>query len=459
LHRPAVLNPSLLKDSESVKRVILRLIFALYWLLIFEGALRKWLFPSQANVIFFIRDPIVILIYFLSIKCGLWPKKNKLFSYAMALGCFGAILIAAQALIYDFPLAILVYGWRNYFLYIPLIFIIASVLDRQGLMRLCRHTLLASIPVAFLVYGQFYSPVNSFINRSVVPGVFFGNYGARGSSVIRATGTFTFFHGHQLYVASLVVFLFLAWIFRKSRWSLKGVFLYAATCAVAVIFALDYTRMPMILGVLIVLGVLFSAVFIKDRSLRARLILVPLILLSIEIAVMTKVFTLANHLRWRRIAEAQDTTPRLKRLIMAFIDPLMHVPFYGYGIGLANRAADGMVYQPNRKLNVPVLGCKNVSEILSRYEEEWSRIIIEAGPILGLLYIAFRIWLVLALGLNALRSLRLSQDPPASFFFAFIAVIILFWYINHIGSVHGYAFIFAGFCLAASLNEAPRAKA
>lgn len=43
-----------------VKR--LRQLFWLYfWLLIFEGALRKWLLPGLSNVLLLVRDPVALL--------------------------------------------------------------------------------------------------------------------------------------------------------------------------------------------------------------------------------------------------------------------------------------------------------------------------------------------------------------------------------------------------------------
>ena len=40
----------------------------IYWLLIFEGALRKWVFPEYQQIIFFLRDPIVLLAYIIAFR-------------------------------------------------------------------------------------------------------------------------------------------------------------------------------------------------------------------------------------------------------------------------------------------------------------------------------------------------------------------------------------------------------
>jgi len=39
------------------------LIWIYFFLLIFEGALRKWIAPSLANVLLVVRDPVLLAIY------------------------------------------------------------------------------------------------------------------------------------------------------------------------------------------------------------------------------------------------------------------------------------------------------------------------------------------------------------------------------------------------------------
>ncbi len=49
-------------------RNIRRLIWLYFWLLLFEGALRKWVAPQLANPLLIIRDPVVLLIYALALQ-------------------------------------------------------------------------------------------------------------------------------------------------------------------------------------------------------------------------------------------------------------------------------------------------------------------------------------------------------------------------------------------------------
>jgi hypothetical protein len=53
---------------SSSRRRLRQLIWLYFWLLIFEGALRKWVFPGLSNILLLVRDPIALSAVFLG-----WP--------------------------------------------------------------------------------------------------------------------------------------------------------------------------------------------------------------------------------------------------------------------------------------------------------------------------------------------------------------------------------------------------
>src|SRR5262245_29565441 len=65
-------NPTI----ESIRR----LIWLYFWLLLFEGSLRKWVLPQLTNPLLIIRDPIVLLIYLLAIRARVFPRNAWVFS-------------------------------------------------------------------------------------------------------------------------------------------------------------------------------------------------------------------------------------------------------------------------------------------------------------------------------------------------------------------------------------------
>jgi len=63
-----------MKIPESNTNRAKQLIWLYFWLLIIEGALRKWIVPSLSNPLLIIRDPVVILIYAVAASEGKFPR-------------------------------------------------------------------------------------------------------------------------------------------------------------------------------------------------------------------------------------------------------------------------------------------------------------------------------------------------------------------------------------------------
>src|ERR1043166_7392770 len=60
--------------EDWARRYIRRLIWLYFWLLLVEGALRKWILPDLSNPLLVIRDPVVLVIYLLSFRARVFPK-------------------------------------------------------------------------------------------------------------------------------------------------------------------------------------------------------------------------------------------------------------------------------------------------------------------------------------------------------------------------------------------------
>ena len=57
---------------------IKKLIWVYFLLLLFEGALRKWFFPSLSQGLLIVRDPIAIWIYYIAYTQGVFPTNKYL---------------------------------------------------------------------------------------------------------------------------------------------------------------------------------------------------------------------------------------------------------------------------------------------------------------------------------------------------------------------------------------------
>ena len=146
---------------------MVRLVFLIYLLAIFEGSLRKWVLPQFSQYLFFIRDPVLIVAYAIAARHGLWPRGQMLFAASLwlaGLGLLWAALQAATGAASDLRLILGAYGWRAYFLYVPLAFLVGNVFRQADLLRLLKLTLWLAVPIGALVMAQFFSPPGAIIN-------------------------------------------------------------------------------------------------------------------------------------------------------------------------------------------------------------------------------------------------------------------------------------------------------
>ncbi len=173
--------------DEQQLRWLKRWIWVYFWLLIFEGVLRKWVFPSLSGPLLLIRDPVAVLIYLQAYRCGRISMRTM---WPIAMVAAGVILLASAQIaagVNTIPVAL--FGLRTYLLHLPLIFIIAEVLDKEDLYKLGRWLLLLSIPMSALVIAQFKSPGGAWLNAGA------GEDAAQIMSAgghIRPAGTFSY---------------------------------------------------------------------------------------------------------------------------------------------------------------------------------------------------------------------------------------------------------------------------
>jgi len=106
------------------------LIWSYFWLLLWEGALRKWVFPSLSTPLLIVRDPVVILIYAIAMAEGVFPF-NRFILVTIVLA--GVSFVASLCVFGH--LEIILYGLRTDFLHLPLIFLMPRVLNKEDVNR------------------------------------------------------------------------------------------------------------------------------------------------------------------------------------------------------------------------------------------------------------------------------------------------------------------------------------
>lgn len=444
--------------QERGRRRIVLFATIFYLLLIFEGALRKWIWPSHGEILFFIRDPVALAIYALAIRHSLFPARHPLLLAGMAFAGLGTLMILVQALgvaatIHDWPI-LAAYGWRNYFLYIPLPFVLAETLRRADIERLIKITLVLTVPVAILVFLQFRAPPYAPINVGFATNI---AEQFRGLTVdaehTRPMGFFTSDVGQKEFTVSSLAMILSLWILPAARRYVRVWQLIVATCAVLTCLAIGESRGAMVHSGIIVVAALVSGFVMWRARISARAILLPSALAALAVVLYPIVFPGGYSAfvdRWTRAAATESAVTKFGifgRALYGFIDffNLMGTtPVAGYGIGLAGNAS--------LTLGVVIPGFHGWAET------DWARHVVDLGPIVGVGFIIYRIILVAWLGRACLGGARAAADPLPILWFAFVGVELLYGQITGHGTVNGYAWFFTGLCLAAArADEQPRA--
>src|SRR5205807_4342781 len=78
----SISRPTPVADYSATLQNIRRLIYLYLFLLIIEGALRKWIVPQFSNPLLLVRDPVVLMIYLLAWRAHIFPRNAFISSLA-----------------------------------------------------------------------------------------------------------------------------------------------------------------------------------------------------------------------------------------------------------------------------------------------------------------------------------------------------------------------------------------
>jgi hypothetical protein len=393
------MNPN--SPENPTIRNIRRLIWLYFWLLLIEGALRKWVLPQLSNPLLIIRDPVVILIYVLAIQAKVFPRNAWVFSLGIIAFLSMAVSFLAlwPYLAPDRIVLVTGYGFRSNFLHLPLIFVIAQVLRPEDVKWIGRWILILLVPMSLLMVAQFYAAPDSILNRTA------GGEGEQitaGSGKVRTAGPFSFVVGVVAYFALATGFL--VWGALK-RGVYKNWVLLAAGLALLIGIAVSGSR-SVVGACAVVVASLLVVFFVRPGAVnRFGQTLVTVVVLGFILA-QTPIFKDGLKVlgtRFSDVAAAEErsiTIGLINRVFEGFTESI-HVypnaPFLGYGLGIGTNAGAKFLTGENMFL-------------LS--EGEWARILLESGPLFGLAFVLWRTGIVVHLGLLVLRSVRLGNVLP-----------------------------------------------
>lgn len=412
------------------------LIWTYFWLLLFEGALRKWVAPQWSDPLLIIRDPVVLLIYLFAWKADIFPRNG----WTLTLGMIGFVCFIATLLqlSHYLPLRqvafIDLYGLRSNFLHLPLIFVMARAFNLEDVQKFGWFTLLLLIPMTLLLVAQFRAAPDAFLNRTA------GGEGEMMLSAlgkVRTAGTFSFVTGVVAFYALATGYII--WGVLKPG-IYRPAFLFSAAAALVIGAAVSGSR-SVVGACALVVSSLLAVLFLRPGALnrfgRTLIVVGVLTLILTELSIFHEGVAVLTA-RFNEVAEASQQTvthdvfTRAGSGFREGILMLARAPLWGYGLGLGTNAAAHFL---------------TGQSVFLLAETEWSRVFLENGPILGVAYVFWRVALAIYLGAACLRSLRQSELLPLLLFSSAVMPLV----IGQFGqpTVLGFAVFTAGLTLAA----------
>ncbi len=387
-------NSIVIRQHNAVRTAI----WVYFWLLIFEGALRKWIFPGLAAPILIIRDPIAIYVLVSAWICNRFPVNGYVITLLAVslIGTFSAVLIGHGSL----PVAL--FGARIFLIQFPLIFIIGDYFTEKDVVKMGRIILYLTLPMAILITFQFYSPQSSWVNRGIggnIEGAGFS--GALG--YFRPPATFSFITGTSSFFSLSAGFICYFWLNKKSIYRLL---LLSATIGLLVAIPLSISRT---LFFLIILTLFFTVITAVYRPKFLGKFISALIGMSILLGLLyqLEIFQISLSAFFERFSSASRDEGGIEgTFIDRFLGGMLGVisndsrdlPFLGHGLGMGTNVGAQLL-----------VGNRNVFLIS---EGEWGRLIGELGLFLGLIVIMVRSLTVIDMLTLSYKNLKKGNALP-----------------------------------------------
>jgi len=418
-------------------------------LAVIEGAIRKWVLPQASDLVYFMKDIILLGAY---ARYFIFEHKSK---RAVALPGLKILLWIALILVglqvFNIRLAsaaVGMFGFKAYLLYVPLCFMLRDVFrSPEELQTFLKWYLLLVIPVGALGALQFFSPPDSPINTYVAgEDADIATFGGSDEIVrARITGTFSYISGYTAYLTVCQALLFSVLAVKLNKvW--MAILIGAQALLMGNMF-MTGSRSPVFSGVIVFAGFLIFNQLARAREVRKAL---TMLLLTGVVCGVASVYWFGDAMDafWQRAVTSDSTS---ERMTSSFLEPLLFLSdpeVLGYGAGATHPGGAGL--RARFGLSEPAVAPPDA-------ENETVRVMLELGVFGFLVWYALKLYLILALWRTRVQTRNPFLKNLA--LAAFLVHAILFTgttVLNH--TAHVYFWFMAGFIFLLPLldsNVAP----
>lgn len=430
------------KPTEVIDAPTIRWLIWIYViLLMLEGVLRKWLLPGLSDPLLLVREPFLALIYVIALGKGAFPFN----AYIVILMSIGAAAAVAGITVGSQDLLVTAYGFDCMFFHFPLIFVIQKVMTRDDVVKIGRFLLLMMFPMAVLMVIQFRSPPDALINCGASGGIGSQMGGALGK--IRPPGFFTFITGAAHYLAAATAFLIFG-LWRKGVYSRYLVI--GAGVAISIAAVVSTSRLA--LGGIGTIFVMIGVIVAYDRKNMSNVMgmLIPIGFVLV-VATNLDVFHEGREVFEARLANAGDASAGLAGTASNWTARVFG-DFYGGFTAIKDAPVLGAGLGVGTNVGARVLSGQ-FGFLLA--EGEWSRVVLELGPILAIPYLLIRLLICATLFSTASRATTSGNVLPM-LLFGSCALLLTSGQLSQTSTL-GFAMLGSGLCLgSANLTRSGR---
>lgn len=337
---------------------------------VIDGALRKWFFPGLAQPLYFFKDGILLLAYFQFFRIYPSFAVPREYGFAGPMIAMNFLIIGMFAFHPDTPaIELSILALRHYLIYVPLIWVVPRMFKSQEeLVSFLQIYVLTAIPVGLLGFVQYFSPIDSWINRYVGDDDL-NVVGFSGSQRARITGTFSYIGGYALYL-SFVFFLAIGLYLNPYQTFIKKILLSVAMPIIIMNMFMTGSRGPVFNAAITVFCVTVAMMFIDPKRLQKNMRTIVLIgiIAVIGVAKSPALNDFMDRAQNSDTLEERGFTPA--GLFNTYFNIFRYDNLMGEGAGAYHQASWGYM----RSAGIP-MGPK------LRIEAETDRVLAELGPV------------------------------------------------------------------------------
>jgi hypothetical protein len=388
-----------------------QLFLAVFLIVVFEGAVRKWVSSASTLPLILLRDLLALALVVYALRHGYLRRHKKITAVMLAWSClvlgWGLLQLVGGE---SSPIVWLI-GLRFWLLYTWFAIAAAAAMTETDYRAAIFAAAFAMLLLAPLAVLQHYSPPGARINTQLdgdEESVFVVVVG-----VVRTAGTFSFTSGYATYLTMVapLVFGILGARKRNTRQFLFAMAVFVAFVTGALVSGSRTAAITS--GMMLMAYLLGRLLFSKARNkVGAAIAVIAALAMTALFAYVFRDAIGVTQTRFEQASEAENFTERV--LTVLFGEPWVYdlMSWLGYGVGYGS--------------NLATYVRTGAADVFALAEAEGGRILMEGG-LLGVSYIGLK-YVVLAIGtLSSLRVSIKTNSPYAVLVWLTTAFAVVSW--------------------------------